>query len=115
MLIGLTQLHDKLLFVGLTPDYLLLRTRPQPGVAIPRVEGKCIDNCPTGRGTLRFLVVIVIWFLSTGGLPHQCAHWFAMTAFFMAMTAYLYKHQFVGKLRKADKHIRKCTKNGQAP
>ena len=52
MLIGLTQLHDKLLFVGLTPDYLLLRTRPQPGVAIPRVEGTCIDNCPTGRGNL---------------------------------------------------------------
>ena len=53
-----------------------------PGVAIPRLEGKCIDNCPTERETLRFLVVIVTWFLSTGGLPHQCAHWFAMTAFF---------------------------------
>ena len=48
-------------------------------VAIPRLEEKCIDNCPTERETLRFLVVIVTWFLSTGGLPHQCAHWFAMT------------------------------------
>ena len=51
-------------------------------VAIPRLEGKCIDNCPTEREILRFLVVIVTWFHSSGGLPHQCAHWFAMTAVF---------------------------------
>ena len=28
---------------------------------------------------LRFLVVIVTWFHSWGGLPHQRARWFAMT------------------------------------
>ena len=63
-------------------NYLSLRTSPQTGVAIPRLEGKCIDNCPTELETLQFLVVIVTWFLSTGGLPRQCAHWLAMTAFF---------------------------------
>ena len=39
-----------MLFSGLCPDYLSLRTSPQTGVAIPRLEGKCIDNCPTERG-----------------------------------------------------------------
>ena len=48
---------------------LSLRTSAHAGVAIPRIEGKCIDNCPTERETLRFLVIIVTWFLSTGGLP----------------------------------------------
>ena len=95
MLIGLTQLPDKLVFAGLTPDYLSLRTRPQPGVAIPRLEGKCIDNCPTERKILRFLVVIVTWFHSSGRLPHQCAHWFAMTA-------KTYKQQFVVPNRLSD-------------
>ena len=28
------------------------------------------------------MVVIVTWFLSTGGLPRQCAHWLAMTGNF---------------------------------
>ena len=51
MLIGLTQLPDKLVFVGLCPDFLSLRTSAHAGVAIPRLERKCIDNCPTGRGS----------------------------------------------------------------
>ena len=54
MLIGLTQLPDKLVFVGLCPDFLSLRTSAHAGVAIPRLEGKCIDNCPTGRGNTAF-------------------------------------------------------------
>ena len=33
-------------------NYLSLRTSPQTGVAIPRLEGKCIDNCPTERENL---------------------------------------------------------------
>ena len=32
------------------PNYLSLRTSAHAGVAIPRLEGKCIDNCPTERG-----------------------------------------------------------------
>ncbi|MGN1017010.1 MAG: hypothetical protein ACI4PL_08440, partial [Faecousia sp.] len=28
-------------------SFLSLRTSPQTGVAIPRLEGKCNDNCPT--------------------------------------------------------------------
>ena len=52
MLIGLTQQYDKLLFSALTPYFLSLRTSPQTGVAIPQLEGKCIDNCPTERGNI---------------------------------------------------------------
>ena len=37
------------------------------------------DRALQSGKTLRFLVVIVTWFLSTGGLPHQSADWFAMT------------------------------------
>ncbi len=61
---------------------LSLRASAHTGVATPRLEGKCVEKCPEEWELLRFLVVIVTWFLSTGGLPHQCAHWFAMTAFF---------------------------------
>ncbi len=50
-------------------------------VAIPRLERKRTEKIPKEWAPLRFLAVIVTWFLSTGGLPHQCAHWFAMTAF----------------------------------
>ena len=76
--------NDQLVFVEIT---LSLRASAHTGVAIPPLEGKCIDNCPIGRGTLRFLVVIVTRFHSTGGLPRQCAHW-------LAMTAKTYKQQF---------------------
>ncbi|MDY4490546.1 MAG: hypothetical protein SPE19_08495, partial [Candidatus Faecousia sp.] len=43
---------DKLVFSALTPNFLSLRTSPQTGVAIPQLEGKCIDNCPTERGNV---------------------------------------------------------------
>ena len=49
-------------------------------VAIPRLARKCSENFPEDWDSPRFLVVIVTWFLSTGGLPRQCAHWLAMTA-----------------------------------
>ena len=49
-------------------------------VAIPPLEGKCTENYPEEWELLRFLVVIVTWFLSTGGLPRQFANWLAMTA-----------------------------------
>ena len=48
-------------------------------VAIPRIEGKCAEKYPEEWDSLQFLVGIVTWFLSTGGLPHQSADWFAMT------------------------------------
>ena len=44
-------------------------------VAIPRLEGDCTEKYPEEWEFPRFLVVIVTWLLSTGGLPHQCAHW----------------------------------------
>ena len=43
---------DNLLFSALTPNFLSLRTSPQTGVAIPWLEEKCIDNCPTERGNV---------------------------------------------------------------
>ena len=39
MLIGLNQLPDKLVFVGLCPDFLSLRTSAHAGVAIPPLNG----------------------------------------------------------------------------
>ena len=51
------------------------------GVAIPPLEGKCTENYPEEWELLRFLVVSVTWFLSTGGLPRQFANWLAMTAY----------------------------------
>ena len=35
------------------------------------------------------------------------AHWFAMTAFFVAMTAYLYKQRFVDLLIETDMRLQK--------
>ena len=66
----------KLVFV----KYMLsLRTSAHTGVAIPRLVRKCSENRQEGWDSPRFLVVIATWFLSTGGLPHQSADWFAMT------------------------------------
>ena len=71
----------KLVFVGLRPKFpVIARPVRTLVVAIPRLEGKCIDNCPTGRGNTVFWVEIVTWFHSSGGLPRQCEHWLAMTA-----------------------------------
>ena len=42
-----SKLEDGKLVFG---EYTLsLRASAHAGVAIPRLEGKCIDNCPTGR------------------------------------------------------------------
>ena len=48
-------------------------------VAIPRLERKYSENFQEDLDSPRFLVVIVTWFHSSGGLPRQCAHWLAMT------------------------------------
>ena len=75
------QLPGKLVFGGFASKFsVIARPVRRLVVAIPRLERKCIDNCPTGREILRFLVVIATWFHSSGGLPHQRARWFAMTA-----------------------------------
>ncbi len=34
--------------------FLSLRTSALASVAIPRLERKCIDNCPTERGNIAF-------------------------------------------------------------
>ena len=76
MLIGLTQLPVKLVFV----EYLLsLRASAHTGVAIPRLEGKCSEWYLKEWKSSQFLTVIVTWFHGAGGLPHQSADWFAMT------------------------------------
>ena len=61
-------------------------------MASPRLVGKCTEKHPEEWESQRFLAIIVTWFLSTGGLPHQCAHWFAMTGYFEAKP---FKHQFI--------------------
>ena len=81
MLVGLTQLPDKLVFVGLCPDFLSLRTSPLKWCGNPPVRREMYRQLPLQDGeTLRFLVEIVTWFHSSGGLPRQCEHWLAMTA-----------------------------------
>ena len=51
--IGFTQLFGKLVFVGLRPKFpVIARPVRTLVVAIPRLEGKCIDNCPTERENL---------------------------------------------------------------
>ena len=60
-------------------------------VAIPRIERKRTEKHPEEWDSPQFLMVIVTWFLSTGGLPRQCAHWLAMTALFQVRTC---KQQF---------------------
>ena len=70
MLIGLSQLTDKLVFV----EYLLsLRASAHTGVAIPRLEGKCTEKNQKWE-LPRFLEVIVTWFHGAGRLPRPvCA------------------------------------------
>ena len=75
------------------------------GVAIPPLEGKCTENYPEEWDLLRFLVVIVTWFLSTGGLPRQFANWLAMTALF-------FKHQFIAVLWVGADSKRDCEQPG---
>ena len=45
----------------------------------PPVRRTMLRQAPTSSGNPRFLEVIVTWFHSSGGLPHQRARWFAMT------------------------------------
>ena len=89
-------------------NFLSLRTRPQPGVAIPLLRGEMYRKVPGRMGVPAVLVGIVTWFLSTGGLPRQRARW-------LAMTAKTYKHQFISVLTKADNlipHLLRCRCRG---
>ena len=58
MLIGLTQLPDKLVFVKVCCHCHEKCCHCEPvrlsGVAIPRLEGKCIDICPTEQKISHF-------------------------------------------------------------
>ena len=58
---------------------LSLRTSAHAGVAIPLLRGEMYRKAPGKAGIVTVFVVIVTWFHSTGGLPHQSADWFAMT------------------------------------
>ena len=71
-----------MLFSGFAPKFSVI-ARPVRTlvVAIPRLEVNVSTIALQSGKTLRFLVVIVTQFHSTGGLPRQCAHWLAMTAF----------------------------------
>ena len=76
------QKNDKLVFVGLCPDYLSLRTSAHAGVAIPRLERKCTEKrpkmgAPAIFGGYRYLVPF------NGGIATTSVRYaLAMTAFF---------------------------------
>ena len=51
--IAFTQQTEKLVFVALPQSFLSLRDQSAfLVVAIPRIEGKCIDKCPTELGNV---------------------------------------------------------------
>ena len=80
MLIGLTQQYDKLLF----EEYKLsLRASAHTGVAIPRLEGKCIDNNPAEQENIAFFGgnrYLIPW--GRGIATTSVRTGLAMTAFF---------------------------------
>ena len=82
VLIGLTQPFDKLLFESAHSKNAVIANQSADWCGNPPVSGEMYRIAPKKWESPRFLVVIVTWFLSTGGLPRQCAHWLAMTAFF---------------------------------
>ena len=81
---------------------LSLRASAHTGVAIPRFEGKCIDNCPTERENLaifggnRYLDPL------NGGIATPVCALVRNDRKFVTRT---FKHQFVELLRQPDKHI----------
>ena len=84
---------EKLLFSGFAFKFpVIARPVRTLVVAIPRLEGKCTEKYQYNWESPQFLVVIVTWFHSSGGLPHQSADWFAMTGNFEAKP---FKHQFI--------------------
>ena len=88
MLINPIRFRCKLLFNGFASKFsVIARPVRRLVVAIPRLEGECSEKHPKGWAFQRFLVVIVTWFHSTGGLPRQFANWLAMTAFFERTSA----------------------------
>ena len=101
MLIGLTKLPDKLLFSGSCPDYLSLRTSPQTGVAIPRLDVQCCDKHPQVReihvfGGNRYLVPLI------GGIATPAC---ALVRNDRKSETHPLKQKFVELLRQPNKHI----------
>ena len=82
----------KLLFSGFTFKFSVIANQSADWCGNPPVRGKMYRIAPEKQGLLRFLAVIATWFHSTGGLPRQCAHWLAMTAFFRVRRC---KQQFI--------------------
>ncbi len=96
MLIRLTQLPDKLLFSGFASKFsVIARPVRRLVVAIPRLEEKCIDNCPTERGNVaisggnRYLVPF------NRGIATPACALARNDSEYLVCT---FKHQFVGLL-----------------
>ena len=80
VLIGLSQPTDKLVFERMRFRFSVIANQ----------RARWCGNPPVGREMYRyllyrvvniaFLAEIITWFHSSGGLPHQSADWFAMTA-----------------------------------
>ena len=71
---------------------LSLRDQSADWCGNPPVRGEMYRQLPYRAENIAFLVVIVTWFHGAGGLPRQCAHWLAMTAFYLACKR---KQQFI--------------------
>ena len=80
---------DKLVFV----EYLLsLRASAHTGVAIPRLEGKCIDDCPTEQENLAIFVRNRYLVPLNGGIATPVC---ALVRNDSVFSAHNFKHQFV--------------------
>ena len=71
MLIGLTQLHDKLVFIASRPKLSVIANQSADWCGNPPVREEMYRQLPNRVGIVAVLVVIVTWFLSTGGLPRH--------------------------------------------
>ena len=82
MLIGITQPSGKLVFVASLQVSCHCETSAHTGRGNPPVEWNQVAITTKNRRSSHFLGAIRYISPLTGGLPHQSADWFAMTAFF---------------------------------
>ena len=71
MLIGHTQLHDKLVFIASRPKLSVIANQSADWCGNPPVREEMYRQLPNRVGIVAFLVEVVTWFHGAGGLPHQ--------------------------------------------
>ena len=74
MLIVLTQLHDKLVFIASRPKLSVIANQSADWCGNPPAREEMYRQLPNRVGIVAFLVEVVTWFHGAGGLPRPvCA------------------------------------------